>query len=199
MHPKGKVMRNSLGGISLTLATMVLNTPATAGPLVDKATQAEQLFNTGDAAGALARLNEAMELAWEAGPMLVRTPVYVDSAAGYGQYTERAQGSTFRPDEKQRVYVEVLGYGYGEAVVGLYQIGFDVDVRVMTKAGELIVGKQDLTSFDTSLRAKAREFYASLTLSFPGIPVGEYDMFLRLRDQNSDKYAVFQMPLTIVE
>lgn len=191
---------NLLRRVACTCCTIaVLNTPAIAGPLVDKATEAERLWQGGDPAGALARLDEAVQMAWNAGPLFIRTAVYVDDATGYGQYSERLQGSSFAPDEKLVIYVEPVGYGYGNPVIGLFKIGFDVDLTMLTKEGEVLFAQDDLVRKSQTARTPGREFYLKLTLTLTGMKPGSYDLSLRLRDQNSEKYAMFQMPLTIAE
>lgn len=192
-------MRRLFDTFKLISIFLALSTPLAAGPLVDKATEAEDLLRNGDPGGALMRMEEGVELAWDIGPLLIEKVLYVDAASGYGQYTERSEGSVFRPDEKLVIYVEPAGYGYGQLAIGLFEFGFHVDVEVAKSSGEVVVAKQDLMSISQSARAKAKEFYLKLTLTFPGMAVGTYDLYLRLRDQNSKKYAVFHLPLTIAE
>lgn len=196
---KGVIMNLLSKGVSTFCLAASLGFPVGAGPLVEKATEAEELLRAGKPPDALARLDEAMQMVWDYGPLFVKNAIYVDAVSGYGQFTERSQGSAFRAGEKLVIYVEPAGYGFGQPVAGHFEMGFDVDFRLTNKNGEVLFQQQDAMRIGQSARQPVRELYLKVSLNFPEMEPADYALYLRFRDQNSDKYTGVEMPLTIVE
>src|SRR3954454_20817836 len=85
---------------------------AGAGPITDAAQRAEMLQGEGKTVEALQALDEAVSAVWTGGPLAFRKVVLVSSSGPMGVYSERTD-RTFRPDDKLRVYVEPVAFGYG--------------------------------------------------------------------------------------
>ncbi|GLS86545.1 hypothetical protein GCM10010873_15190 [Cypionkella aquatica] len=173
---------------------------ALAGPIVDKATEIESLMAAQDNTGAMDAADALMTTVWEANTAIgIREAVLVtEPAAGIGIYNPRA-------DEKYKVgtpiliYAEPFGYGYGSGGDGLYTIGFAVDLKVMTEAGEVLGEIPSVADMALTSRHKLREFQANLTYTLDGIAPGRYVLETTLRDKNSEKSGSFQNTIEIIE
>ncbi len=194
----GDVLNKCAAGLSVVLG-LSLAAPVAAGPIVEKAAEAEQLLQSGEPIDALERLEEAVEIAWAAAPLIVRKALFVEQADGYGLYLSRAAGSVFKPDEKMLIYVEPQAFGYARNGSGSYSIGFDTDFVLADPEGKVLLSQKDFAKVEKPVRYKNREFFLSLTVTLTGVPAGEYQLGFRLRDQNSDKSVVFQLPVTFRE
>ncbi len=185
--------------LALAYSVFAVGNAAWAGPIVEKATEAEGLLEAGNAPAALDRLQEAMEIAWDASPLIVRKALFVESSSGYGLYVERSAASTFKPGEKLLVYVEPAGYGYGRSAVGGLTIGFDVDFELKDLNGKTLFSKDEFLAIGSPVRYRNREFYLNMTVNLTGLKPGNYVSEFRLRDQNSDKTADFQLRFSVAE
>ena len=97
------------------------------------------------------------------------------------------------------IYAEPFGFGYGSGGDGLYTIGFIVDLKVMTEAGEVLGELPSVANLDLTSRYQNREFQANLTYTLSGITPGRYVLETTLRDKNSEKFGTFQNTIEIVE
>ena len=186
--------------LALALATSLLALPAHSGEIADKATEAESLLAAGDDAGAIAAARDAFAKAWDAttGLAIGETALIAEPASGYGIYNPR-EGDKFKIGEPVLIYAEPMGFGYGSPGEGLYSIGFFVDLKVMTEAGEVLGDLQNLTELDLTSRYPNREFQANLTYNLTGVPAGRYTLQTTLRDKNSAKIGSFETSVEFVE
>ena len=187
------------GYIVAAAMTLAPALPATAGPIADKAAQAEALLDKGDAAGALDLLGEATAIAWQAAPLIIRKALFVEESSGYGIYVERPTPAIYKPGEKIRAYVEPLGFGYGRNAVGGKEIGFDVDFRLIDPDGKELFSRDNFVEVGSPVRYDNREFNLSIAVDLSGLPQGDYIAHFLLRDQNSDKSAGFELPFSVRE
>ncbi len=174
--------------------------PAFAGPVVDKATEIEGLMAADNASGALDAANALFTTVWDSGKDIgIRQTVLVtEPAAGYGIYNPRPD-EKFKVDEPVLIYAEPYGFSYGSGGDGLYTIGFMVDLKVMTEAGEVLGELPSVANLDLTSRYQNREFQANLTYTLSGITPGRYVLETTLRDKNSEKSGTFQNTIEIVE
>lgn len=187
-----------------TVAAVVLGAalglPAYAGPVVDKATEIETLLAAANTAGAMDAADVLMASVWDANTTIgIHEAVLVaEPAAGIGIYNPR-------PNEKYKIgepillYAEPYGYGFGSGGDGLYTIGFIVDLKVMTEAGEVLGELPSVANLDLTSRKKMHEFTANLTYTLDGITPGRYVLETTLRDKNSEKFGSFQNTIEIIE
>lgn len=173
---------------------------ARAGEIADKAVDVESLLGSGDDVAALAAARDVLGKTWEAttGLAIGETALLVEPASGYGIYNPRPD-EKFKLGEPVLIYAEPMGFGYGTPGEGLYSIGFFVDLKVMTEAGEVLGDLQNLTELDLTSRYKNREFQANLTYNLEGIPPGRYVLQTTLRDKNSAKIGSFENTVEFVE
>ncbi len=170
-------------------------TVAAAGPAVDAATQAESLVAEGKTAEALDALSAAMDAICQASPLAFRKVVVVNSSGGYGVYTERADKS-FKPDEKMKVYVEPICFGYGGSGTST-TIGFTADLSIENATGQVLGEAKDVFSVSTPSTPGKREFSMTLSFGVPFLRPGDYKATFTVRDQNSDKSGTFEVPFAI--
>ena len=187
-----------------TVAAVVLGTalalPAGAGPVVDKAAEIEALMAADNASGAIDAANALLAAVWDSSKEIGihQTVLVTQPAAGYGIYNPRPD-ERFKLDEPILIYAEPFGFGYGSGGDGLYTIGFIVDLKVMTEAGEVLGELPSVANLDLTSRYQNREFQANLTYTLSGIVPGRYVLETTLRDKNSEKVGTFQNTIEIIE
>ncbi|WP_054007273.1 hypothetical protein [Cypionkella psychrotolerans] len=187
-----------------TVAAVVLGTalamPAGAGPVLDKATEIEALMAADNASGAIDAANALLATVWDSSKDIGihQTVLVTQPAAGYGIYNPRPD-EKFKGGEPILIYAEPFGFGYGSGGDGLYTIGFIVDLKVMTEAGEVLGELPSVANLDLTSRYQNREFQANLTYTLSGIAPGRYVLETTLRDKNSEKVGTFQNTIEIVE
>ena len=187
-----------------TVAAVVLGTalamPAGAGPVLDKAAEIEALMAADNASGAIDAANALLATVWDSSKDIGihQTVLVTQPAAGYGIYNPRPD-EKFKGGEPILIYAEPFGFGYGSGGDGLYTIGFIVDLKVMTEAGEVLGELPSVANLDLTSRYQNREFQANLTYTLSGIAPGRYVLETTLRDKNSEKVGTFQNTIEIVE
>lgn len=195
MTAKAFLFQSVAIGLCLGLAS-----PLLAGPVADKAAEIETMVGAADFAAASPALDELYGMVWDqTTEILFRNVVLVtEPASGVGIYNPR-------PDEKYKVgepviiYAEPFGYGYGTPSEGLNSMGFTVDLKVITEAGEVLGEIPNLTEVALESRYKNREFLTNLTYNLDGITAGRYVLQTTLRDKNSDKSGTFENTIEFVE
>jgi hypothetical protein len=168
---------------------------AAAGPAVDAATRAEALAAEGKTAEALDALSAAMDSLCAESPLAFRKVAVVDSSGGFGVYSERAD-KTFKPDEKMKVYVEPVCFGYGGSGASS-TIGFNADLSIENATGQVLGEAKDVFSISTPSTPSRREFSMTLSFGVPFLRPGDYKAVFTVRDQNSDKTGTFEVPFAI--
>lgn len=177
-----------------------ISLPALAGPLVDKATEIEALITADDSKAAIDGANALLATVWDGTKDIgIHQAVLVtEAAAGFGIFNPR-DNEKFKIGEPILIYAEPFGFGYGAAGEGVYSIGFTVDLKVMTEAGEVLGELPGVANLDLTSRYQNREFQANLSYTLDGITAGRYVLETTLRDKNSAKIGTFQNVIEIVE
>ncbi len=174
-----------------------LASSALAGPAADRAAEAEALLGQGDAAGAAAAFDAAIDAFWGAMPLQVRTALFADSVSAYGKYVPLS-GTTFKPGDSLTVYLEPAGYGFVSAG-GLYRVAFDTALEIRTPGG-LVLGKSDdFGKLVWSGRSKSREVQLAVGVALPDLKPGKYELALTLTDDATGKSATAALPFAIAE
>ena len=186
--------------LGVALAMSVFSGPGLAGPVVDKATEIESLMAASNAKGAIDAASALMATVWDSSADIGihQTVLVTEPAAGFGIYNPRPD-EKFKVGEPVLIYAEPFGFGYGSGGDGLYTIGFVVDLKVMTEAGEVLGELPAVANLDLTSRYQNREFQANLTYTLTGITPGRYVLETTLRDKNSEKFGSFQNTIEIVE
>ena len=186
--------------LGAALAMSVFSGPGLAGPVVDKAAEIESLMAASNAAGAIDAANALLATVWDSSADIGihQTVLVTEPAAGFGIYNPRPD-EKFKVGEPVLIYAEPFGFGYGSGGDGLYTIGFVVDLKVMTEAGEVLGELPAVANLDLTSRYQNREFQANLTYTLTGITPGRYVLETTLHDKNSEKLGTFQNTIEIVE
>lgn len=180
------------------LITAAAATAAAAGPLVDKAAEAEADLAAGNAVKALAAVESAFNQVWDEAPLGFSEALFVSAKpAGFGIYDARPT-NVFRPGEDMMVYAEPYAFGYGRDG-DRFEIGFDADFELRTVKGQILTRKEGFAVLDMTSRRRNKEFQVFITYSFAGLKPGDYVLSTKLRDRNSEKAGSFELPFTIAD
>lgn len=174
--------------------------PLFAGPVADKAIEIEGLLDSGDDKASVDAASALFATVWDSTKAIgiSQAILVTEPASGVGIYNPKAD-EKYKVGEPILIYAEPFGYGYGAAGDGLYSIGFNVDLKVMTETGEVLGEMPDLAVLELTSRHQNREFQANLTYTLNGIPPGRYVLETTLRDKNSAKLGTFQNIVEFVE
>lgn len=195
MAAAGQIIRNTAAGAALILA---LGGAVLAGPITDKAAEAEAAVGNGDYLGGLAAAEEIAAQVWDATPgiLFLETLPVTEPAAGFGLYNPRPD-AVYKSGEAIIIYAEPVGFGYGTGGEGLFTVGFAVDLQVLDEAGQELGNVQNVTELNLTARYKLSEFQANLTYNLDGIPPGKYRLITTLRDKYSPKTGSFETAIEI--
>ncbi|ESY78409.1 hypothetical protein X740_20825 [Mesorhizobium sp. LNHC221B00] len=182
--------------LAALVAAAISTSTAFAGEISDRAAEAEKLLQSGDSAGALEKFRGAEDALWEAMPLAVLNVKHVDTAAGFGIYTERAN-HIYKPGEKIVLYMEPVGYGYGSDGLGNKQISLSVDLTVVSASGEELGKMEKISRVQVASRSRNRELFFKLDLSLDGLPPGKYRCDFLMHDENSSKTGPFSTDIEI--
>ncbi len=164
---------------------------AAAGPVADAGAEAERLHAAGKTVEALEALSAATDAIWGDGALAFRSVAVVDAASGFGLNDMRAD-ATFKPDQKLTVYVEPVGFGYGDGTVA-----FTADLALENATGQVLNETSDVFSIDAPFAEGRREFYMTLTFDVPFLRPGDYTAIFTVHDKNSDKSGSFDVPFSV--
>lgn len=174
--------------------------PAFAGPIADKAAEIEALIAADDSAAAGVAAIDLYGQVWETATTIsFRNVVLVaEAAGGFGVYNPRPDAK-YKVGEPVVIYAEPYGYGFGAPGDGLYSIGFNVDLKVLSESGDILGEIPELAELDLQSRAKNYEFQANLTYNLNGVTPGKYVLQTTFRDKNSANTGMFDTTIEIVE
>lgn len=112
--------------------------------LLDRAAAAETL---GDHAGSIEALEAALEKVRLDAPLAVKPFLLVTQPARfYGDYTPRPN-AVFQGGEPQQFYMEPKNLVYPRTAAGTYEPAFNVDLQILTAAGQVVVSQERFGSF----------------------------------------------------
>jgi hypothetical protein len=175
---------------AVVLAMTASISAAFAGEISDHAAEADKLLQSGDPTGALEQFRSAEAALWAAMPLTVLNVKQVDSALGYGVYTERSN-QVYKPGEKILLYLEPVGYGYGADGLGNIQIALSLDLTVFSVSGEKIGTWKNIGRIRVASHRYNRELFFKLSISLNGVEKGKYRAAFVLHDETSKKMASF--------
>ena len=181
-------------------AALVAAGPAFSGSVAEAAAAIEAKVNAADLTGAIADARGLLGLVWDMSleisyseALLVAAP-----AAGYGVYNPR-ETNVFRQGESIIIYTEPVGFGYGAEGDGVWSIGFNVDLQVLTEAGEVLGDVPSVTDLTLISRYQNREFQANITYDLNGLEAGRYRLITPLRDKTTTRSGSFDTLIEIVD
>ena len=187
-------------GATVALATILAagaQMPALAGPAADKAAEAEALAAGGMTAEAIAAFEAAADAFWSALPLTIQAAVFVDSVKGYGEYQPRA-GAGFRNGDTATVYIEPAGYGFVSAG-GWHRVAFSTTLEIRTPGGLILGESDDFGKLVWAGRTKSREVPLTISVAFPDLKPGDYELVLGLTDDATGDAQSVTLPFAIAE
>jgi hypothetical protein len=173
------------------LVVLSASASAAAGPIAEAGQRAEALQAEGKTLEALQALDAAVEAIWTQSPLLFRNVTLVGEDG-----TDEPADRTYRPDERLRIRVEPVGYGFGGSGPQA-QIGFTGDLAIENQTGQVLGETRDL--FEVSVDSPRGNRHFEMTIGFvvPYIRPGDYIARFTVRDQNSAKTGSFDVPFTV--
>ena len=173
-----------------------LFSPTSAGPIVDAAAKAEALADEGKRLDAVLAMDAAVARLWDKVQLTYIETLFVSARPkAYGVYDLR-ENNTFKAGEEMIVYTELIGYGYGRDE-DYFTVLLKADMEVKSEAGKVLGGQKDFITLSHRSRVPAREFFAVIIYNFSDIAPGKYILTTKLKDQNSDQWASFDLPFEI--
>lgn len=174
---------------------LVLAKAALAGEVADKAAQAETLLAEGKIAAAISALDASADAFWTAAPLSFRKVLFVDSVAGFGEYSPRAQ-AVFAPNSALRIYAEPVGYGWTTVADG-ERIGFTTRVEIRDAKGVIFAKSAEPAILEKVSKSRSHDFHITVTFDIPALKAGDYTLVLTVADEATGKSAPVELPLTI--
>jgi hypothetical protein len=161
-----------------------------------KAREAELLAAEGKYAEALRALDEAAGALWEKSPLSFRRALWVASPPdGFGAYNPR-ESNIFASGASMIIYAEPVGFGWRKSGE-VWQTDINIELTVKSKTGEVLLHKNDFQKLRMGSRVQNREFIATLTYTFTGIPNGEYVVDTIFHDTVTKKSGTFSLPFVV--
>jgi len=169
---------------------------AMAGPLQDKAGEAEKALEAGKGAEAVVLMREALSQAWQDAPLTLMTAEFVTAPAdGFGLYTVRP-GNTFASGEPLLVYLEPIGFDW-VLEDGLHTSLLTVDFDLTLPDGKVLAGQKEFGRFDFKSHVPNTEYMANLTLNISGAAAGDYVLVLTVNDEKGGGSTKVDLPFSI--
>jgi len=191
-----KLSHRGLAPALLALALAAAASPAGAGPIAEAGARAEAASAAGRTVEALDALEAAIDEVWRASPLAFRTVQLVEEAQAYGRFTPVPPGREYQPGDIVKVYVEPVGFGYGEAN-GERLVRLNADLAIRNARGQVLAEGRDVFRIETRLPAAQRQFFMTLSFAAPELRGGDYTAAFTVRDANSDKTGSFEVPFRI--
>lgn len=144
----------------------------------------------------LASAYDALDAAWDQAPLSFAALAFVEApAAGYGQYTPRAD-AVFGAGDTLTVYAEPVGFGHEETETG-YGVRLSAGFELLNMSGQVLAEQSGFADLRADSRNRLREFHATLSFAFEGLRPGEYRLVAKFTDMVSGKTASAELPFSI--
>jgi len=187
------MLKRAIVGVALLLGSFGL---AAAGPVQDKAGEAEAALSGGKGVEAIVLMRDALNEVWKEAPLAIPTATYVTAPAdGYGIYTVR-EDNAFAAGEPLLIYLEPVGFDWVPQG-GLYTSLLTVDFDLTSPDGNVLAGQKGFGRFEFKSHEQNTEYMANLTLNVSGAPAGDYVLVLTVNDENGGGSAKVDMPFSI--
>jgi len=146
-------------------------------------------------APALADVLSSLDAVWNASGLGFTKVLFVDGPASrYGQYEPAS--AVFEPGAAMTVYAEPVGYGFTSAS-GMHRFELSASYELKNTTGQVLASQDGFATIGDAGRSKQREFQASLTFQFEGLPDGDYLLSLTLNDASTGKAGTADLPFQV--
>lgn len=121
--------------------------------------------------------------------------------AGYGMYEEK-ESNIFAPGETFLLYVEPVGYSYGNVTDEngdqLYTMNFTADFTISTPDGTILAGQEDLPLSNLVSHHQNKELMLQVSIDQTSpFPPGDYVLRYTFTDENSGKSFDIRKDVTV--
>ncbi|MGQ2968934.1 MAG: hypothetical protein ACT6RF_09320 [Allorhizobium sp.] len=181
------------------LGSLLITAPATSGPLLDAAIEAEKLAAQNDARGAFEAIRSGLAAFSQSLPLTVPRAIFVNEVPkAYRAYTPKAE-PVFLSGEKLITYVEVTGLKWQPADGNQRQSHFTVDLELTDDEGKTLALQKEFGNFTFTAHSDAVEVYTHLTLDVTGAKPGGYVLRYTVNDVIAERSTPFELPFTLKE
>lgn len=184
--------RAALAGLLIITAGTVA-----AGEIADAATEAEMLLTNGAPGEAWEVFDRATELFWAEAPLAFRTVLLAENVVGFGRF-ERRETTNFSAGDRLTVYLEPIGYGW-TAIGDDFRVRFVVDIEIASIENGVIAVEPDFAIVEHLGQTRSRDFQATIAMTIPQLPAGDYELLLTFRDAATGKVASAPIGFEVVD
>jgi hypothetical protein len=171
--------------------------PASAGPLVDAAREAESKAAAGDAVGAYDTIRDAFGAFSMTLPFSVGKAVFVtERPKAYGAYAAKPD-TVFKPGEPLITYVELIGLTWKDSGDGLLKSNFSVDFEISESGGKVLASQKKFGEFTFTGLMPIQELFTHLTLDLTGAEPGDYLLKYTINDNISNHFTTSEQTFTV--
>ena len=179
------------------IGSLLISAPATAGPLLDAAIEAERLAAQNDPRGAFEVIRSGVAAFAQTLPLSVSRAVFVTEVpTAYRAYTPKPE-PVFFTGEKLVTYVEVMGLKWQPASDQQRQSHFTVDLELTDDKGKTLALQKEFGNFTFTSLTDAVEVYTHLTLDITGAKPGAYVLRYTVNDVIAERSTPFELPFTL--
>ena len=119
---------------------------------------------------------------------------------GYGMYDEK-ESNVFAPGETFLLYVEPVGYSYGNITENgdqLYTMNFTADFTISTPNGTILAGQEDLPLSNLISHHQNKELMLQMSIDQTSpFPSGDYVLRYTFTDENSGESFDIEKNVTV--
>lgn len=181
------------------VGALLIGTPASAGPLLDAAIEAERLAAQNDASGAFEAMRSGLAAFSQSLPLTVPRALFVTEVPkAYRAYAPKAE-PVFLTGEKLITYVEVTGLKWQKSGDTQRQSHFTVDLELTDDEGKTLALQKEFGNFTFTSHSDAVEVYTHLTLDVTGAKPGGYVLRYTVNDVLAERSTPFELPFTLKE
>lgn len=146
---------------------------------------------------ALAEAESALSTAWKITELHYRTALFVNQPAKqYGLYDPRGS-NVFAQGDTLYIYAEPKAFQYASAGSNLNTIDLVFDLLLFDPNRKPLFTQNDFGMVKITSRAENREVMFMADIALNGVPDGDYELDLRMRDLNKDQAAVVTLPFSV--
>jgi hypothetical protein len=181
------------------IGLLLIAAPATAGPLLDAAIEAERLAAENKAGDAFEAIRSGLAAFSQSLPLTVPRAVFVTEVPkAYRAYTAKME-PVFLTGEKLITYVEVTGLKWQPASDNQRQSHFTVDLELTDDEGKTLALQKEFGNFTFTSQSDAVEVYTHLTLDVTGAKPGGYVLRYTVNDVIAERSTPVEMAFTLKE
>ncbi|MCA8991685.1 MAG: hypothetical protein KDA88_06890 [Planctomycetaceae bacterium] len=200
--------------VALRMLHLLMNDPQQAQRVIPNLPPAEQEFWTSVFWGLSSYLNEesvdsakrrqdtlnqlraAVRHLQATAPLELRHLAFCSQIDGFGSY-EPFESETFASGQSVLLYGELSGFHSEPNVDGFYETRIRSSVEIVNVDSELVVDQFDFGTTPDVCRVMRNDYFQSFRIDFPQLSSGEYELRLRVQDEQTGKSAIQTLTFAI--